>query len=99
MSLTPVRSNSRPEPVPAAQAARPIITIDHVSQRFQTKSRRDHLVLSDISLSIEEGAFLSILSPSAFGQSPLLYIFVGFISTSEATASMNGQPIKVRGPE
>ena len=99
MSLTPVRSNSRAEPVPAAHAARPIITIDRVSQRFQTKSRRDHLALSDISLSIAEGAFVSILGPSGCGKSTLLYIVGGFVSPTEGAAVMKGQPIKGPGPE
>jgi NitT/TauT family transport system ATP-binding protein len=84
---------------PAVQAATPIITIDRVSQRFQTKSRRDHLALSGISLSIEEGAFVSILGPSGCGKSTLLYIVGGFVSPTEGTASMKGQPIKGPGPE
>src|SRR6201986_4206045 len=97
MSVTPVRSNSRV--APAVQAARPIIAIDHVSQRFQTKSRRDHLALSDISLDIEEGAFVSILGPSGCGKSTLLYIVGGFVSPTEGAAVMKGQPIKGPGPE
>jgi NitT/TauT family transport system ATP-binding protein len=99
MGLTPVRSNSRVEPAPSVQATRPIITIDHVSQRFQTKSRRDHLALSDISLVIEEGAFVSILGPSGCGKSTLLYIVGGFVSPTEGAAVMKGQPINGPGPE
>ncbi|MBV9459742.1 MAG: ABC transporter ATP-binding protein [Bradyrhizobium sp.] len=98
MSVTHVRSNNRVEPVPAAQS-KPIIAIDHVSQRFQTKARRDHLALSDISLDIEEGAFVSILGPSGCGKSTLLYIVGGFVSPTEGAASMKGQPIKGPGPE
>ncbi|MET0674633.1 MAG: ABC transporter ATP-binding protein [Bradyrhizobium sp.] len=81
------------------QTASAIITIDRVSQRFQTKSRRDHLALSDISLSIEEGAFVSILGPSGCGKSTLLYIVGGFVSPTEGTASMKGKPIRGPGPE
>ena len=81
------------------QTARPIITIDHVSQRFQTKSGRDHLALSEISLSVEEGAFVSILGPSGCGKSTLLYIVGGFVSPTEGAACMKGQPIKGPGPE
>src|SRR4051812_2659150 len=99
MSVTPVRSNSRVEPAPAMQMARPIIAIDDVSQRFQTKSGRDHLALSEISLSVEEGAFVSILGPSGCGKSTLLYIVGGFVSPTEGAACMKGQPIKGPGPE
>jgi len=98
MSVTPVRSNNRVEPAPVAQS-KPIIAIDHVSQRFQTKARRDHLALSNISLAVEEGAFVSILGPSGCGKSTLLYIVGGFVSPTEGTATMKGQPIKGPGPE
>src|ERR1700749_713420 len=97
MSVTPVRSNSRV--APAVQAARPIIAIDHVSQRFQTKAGRDHLALSDISLTIEDGAFVSILGPSGCGKSTLLYIVGGFVRPRDGRATMKGQPIKGPGPE
>jgi len=99
MSVTPVRSNTRAEPAPAADAAAPIITIDHVSQRFQTNARREHLALSDISLTIEERAFVSILGPSGCGKSTLLYIVGGFVSPTEGAATMKGRPIKGPGPE
>jgi len=99
MSVTPVRSNTRAEPAPAADAAAPIITIDHVSQRFQTNARRKHLALSDISLTIEERAFVSILGPSGCGKSTLLYIVGGFVSPTEGAATMKGRPIKGPGPE
>jgi len=98
MSVTPVRSNNRAEPAPLARA-KPIIAIDHVSQRFQTKARRDHLALSDISLDIEEGAFVSILGPSGCGKSTLLYIVGGFVAPTEGAATMKGRPIKGPGPE
>jgi NitT/TauT family transport system ATP-binding protein len=99
MSVTPVRSNTRAEPAPPVQATKPIITIDRVSQRFQTNARRDHLALSDISLSIEEGAFVSILGPSGCGKSTLLYIVGGFVNPTEGAATMKGQSIKGPGPE
>jgi NitT/TauT family transport system ATP-binding protein len=99
MSVTPVRSNNRVEPMPAPKTAAPIIEINCVSQTFQTKSRRDHLALSDISLTIEEGAFVSILGPSGCGKSTLLYIVGGFVSPTQGTAAMKGKPIKGPGPE
>jgi NitT/TauT family transport system ATP-binding protein len=99
MNVMPVRSNNRAEPAPSVQAKTPIIAIDHVSQRFQTKARRDHLALSDISLAVDEGAFVSILGPSGCGKSTLLYIVGGFVSPTEGKATMKGQPINGPGPE
>src|SRR5690349_20232783 len=98
MSVTPVRSDNRMEPAPATRD-KPIISIEHVSQRFQTNARRDHLTLSDISLSVEEGAFVSILGPSGCGKSTLLYIVGGFVSPTEGAATMKGRPITGPGPE
>jgi ABC-type uncharacterized transport system ATPase component len=38
-----------------------MIEIDQVSQVFQTSGRQNHLALSDISLTIGDGAFVAIL--------------------------------------
>ncbi|WP_291576520.1 ATP-binding cassette domain-containing protein, partial [Bradyrhizobium sp.] len=56
-----------------------MIEIDRVSQIFQTSGRQSHLALSEISLAIEDGAFVSILGPSGCGKSTLLYIVGGFV--------------------
>jgi NitT/TauT family transport system ATP-binding protein len=98
MNVMPVRSDNRAEPAPTVRP-KPIISIEHVSQWFQTKARRDHLALSDISLDIEEGAFVSILGPSGCGKSTLLYIVGGFVNPTEGAATMKGRPIKGPGPE
>jgi len=76
-----------------------MIEIDHVSQVFQTSARRDHLALSDISLTIEERAFVSILGPSGCGKSTLLYIVGGFVPPSQGLAKMKGHAITGPGPD
>jgi NitT/TauT family transport system ATP-binding protein len=76
-----------------------MIEIDHVSQVFPTSSRKEHLALSDISLTIEDGAFVSILGPSGCGKSTLLYIVGGFVSPSQGAARMKGKPITGPGPD
>jgi NitT/TauT family transport system ATP-binding protein len=67
-----------------------MIEIDRVSQIFQTSGRQKHLALSEISLTIEDGAFVSILGPSGCGKSTLLYIVGGFVSPTEGVAKMKG---------
>ncbi|MBC7585929.1 MAG: ABC transporter ATP-binding protein, partial [Tardiphaga sp.] len=52
------------QPLPGVAPASAMIHIDHVSQRFQTAGRQSHLALSDINLTIDDGAFVSILGPS-----------------------------------
>ncbi|MBV9565309.1 MAG: ABC transporter ATP-binding protein [Bradyrhizobium sp.] len=76
-----------------------MIEIDRVSQVFRTSSRKDHLALSDISLAIEDGAFVSILGPSGCGKSTLLYIVGGFVQPTMGTAKMKGKTIAGPGPD
>ncbi|WP_299808360.1 ABC transporter ATP-binding protein [Tardiphaga sp.] len=76
-----------------------MIHIDHVSQRFQTSGRQSHLALSDINLTIDEGAFVSILGPSGCGKSTLLYIVGGFVPPSEGVARVKGRAITGPGPD
>lgn len=99
MKAVPSRSSEWVRPVTSRMPASVIIEIDRVSQVFQTSARKDHLALSDISLTIEEGAFVSILGPSGCGKSTLLYIVGGFVSPTSGAARMKGQAITGPGPD
>src|SRR5450756_2093463 len=99
MKLVPSRSNLETEPAAARQPAAAMIEVDHVSQVFRTSGRQDHLALSDISLTIEDGAFVSILGPSGCGKSTLLYIVGGFVSPTAGVAKMKGRAITGPGPD
>jgi NitT/TauT family transport system ATP-binding protein len=91
MKALPSRSDVGVNRAQALRPATAMIEIDHVSQVFQTSSRKDHLALSDISLTIEDGAFVSILGPSGCGKSTLLYIVGGFVRPSQGAAKMKGK--------
>src|SRR6201984_1906667 len=99
MNLMPSRSDLKVEAAPAAKPAIPMIEIDHVSQVFQTSSRQDHLALSDISLAIDDSAFVSILGPSGCGKSTLLYIVGGFVPPSAGAVRVRGKPVTGPGPD
>src|SRR4030081_490263 len=99
MKMSPSLRGVQAEPAPAPGPATAMIEIDHVSQVFQTSARRDHLALSDISLTIEERAFVSILGPSGCGKSTLLYIVGGFVRPSQGSAKMKGSAITGPGPD
>jgi NitT/TauT family transport system ATP-binding protein len=94
-----VRPEVQAASAPARKQAAAMIEIDRVSQVFQTSGRQNHLALSEISLSIEDGAFVSILGPSGCGKSTLLYIVGGFVSPTEGTARMKGKAITGPGPD
>jgi len=76
-----------------------MIEIEGVSQVFQTSTRQDHVALSDISLSVADRAFVSILGPSGCGKSTLLYIVGGFVRPTRGVAKMKGTPITGPGPD
>ncbi|MBR1219533.1 ABC transporter ATP-binding protein [Bradyrhizobium sp. U87765 SZCCT0131] len=86
-------------PPPAAASAPAMIEIAGVSQSFQTAGRKSHLALSDISLSIAEGAFVSILGPSGCGKSTLLYIVGGFVKPTSGTVKVRDRLITGPGPD
>jgi NitT/TauT family transport system ATP-binding protein len=94
-----LRPEVQAESAPARKQAAAMIEIDRVSQVFQTSGRKSHLALSEISLTIEDGAFVSILGPSGCGKSTLLYIVGGFVSPTEGTARMKGKAISGPGPD
>ncbi len=82
-----------------AAAPSPMINIDHVTQTFATAGRRQHVAISDISLEVGDGEFVSILGPSGCGKSTLLYIIGGFVKPTEGTASVKGRKITGPGPD
>ena len=99
MNLMPSRSDLQVQDSPADEPAGAMIEIDRVSQVFRTSTRQDHLALSDISLAIEDGAFVSILGPSGCGKSTLLYIVGGFVQPTQGSARMKGKTITGPGPD
>src|ERR1700710_98101 len=97
MNVLPLRPEG--EPGSGRETATAMIEIDYVSQTFQTSGRRSHLAISDISLTIEDGAFVSILGPSGCGKSTLLYIVGGFVSPTQGVAKVKGRTITGPGPD
>ena len=81
------------------QRAPAMIEIESVSQRFEISGRKSHLALSDINLTVEDGAFVSILGPSGCGKSTLLYIVGGFVNPTQGVAKVKGTIIKGPGPD
>src|ERR1700758_874868 len=98
MNVLPSRPDASARPVPAPGQTTDMIEIDRVSQVFQTSARQNHVALSDISLTIEDGAFVSILGPSGCGKSTLLYIVGGFVNPTKGSVRMKGRTISGPGP-
>src|SRR6188472_3440325 len=76
-----------------------MISIERLSKTFETARGTRHLTLSNISLDVAEGEFVSILGPSGCGKSTLLYIVGGFVSPSDGAVRVKGAAVTGPGPD
>ena len=77
-----------------------MIAIDGLSKSFAAAhTANNRLALSDISLQIAEGEFVSIVGPSGCGKSTLLYMVGGFVAPSRGAVSVAGKPVTGPGPD
>lgn len=78
-----------------------LLELHDVSQAFFTSPKKNEakIALDHLSLSIEEGEFVSLLGPSGCGKTVTLSIMAGFIEPMAGTASFKGEPITAPGPQ
>ena len=67
-----------------------VLTVENVSKDYPTP-RGPLRVLSDVSLSLEKGAAISIMGPSGSGKSSLLYIIGALEPPTSGRITLNGQ--------
>ncbi|MFY4776379.1 metal ABC transporter ATP-binding protein [Metabacillus sp. RGM 3146] len=66
----------------------PIIEIKHLSYQYDRQR-----VLEDISLSVNEGAFLALVGPNGFGKTTLLKCLLGLLKLQQGEIKLFGTPI------
>ena len=66
--------------------SQPLIDLQHISKRFD-----DTLVLDDLSLSVKENSFVTLLGPSGCGKSTTLRVVAGFIDPQGGTFTLDGE--------
>ena len=76
-----------------------MIVIEGLTKSFEPTRRQRHLALGDLSLSIGEGEFVSILGPSGCGKSTLLYVVGGFVPPTSGKVVVNGKAVTGPGPD
>ncbi len=75
-----------------AEATLPIIEIRNVSKRFELQGRTID-ALSNASLTIRKGEFITLIGASGCGKSTLLRIIAGFEKPTSGDALMWSKPI------
>jgi NitT/TauT family transport system ATP-binding protein len=74
------------------------LQINKVSKVFKNNGQ-PHQVLKDLSFTIGDGAFVTLLGPSGCGKTTLLNIIGGFLKATEGEIRLNGTPVKCPGPD
>ena len=74
------------------------LQIDHLSKTF-TRGSQETEVLHDITLTIEQGDYVSIIGHSGCGKSTLLNIVAGLVRASAGGAVLEGREVNAPGPD
>ncbi len=89
MSVTPMAA-ARPA---AATNADGILVVKDVTKRFPTPDG-SVLAVDDVSLSVRQGEFLSVIGPSGCGKSTLFNVVGGLLTEYEGNVTVGGERIK-----
>jgi NitT/TauT family transport system ATP-binding protein len=77
----------------AAPYSGPCVEIDDLTVRFVSK-RSTTTALTEVSMRVEPGEFVTILGPSGCGKSTLLKIVAGLVKPTTGDVSLLGQPVR-----
>jgi NitT/TauT family transport system ATP-binding protein len=77
----------------------PFIQAQSLTLSFRPKNREPVTALTDFSLSVAQGEFVSVVGPSGCGKSTFLNILLGLIKHDRGTLEFNGRPITGPGQE
>jgi NitT/TauT family transport system ATP-binding protein len=74
------------------------LSIEHVSLEYP-QAGRTFLALDDVSLTIDQGEFVTIVGPSGCGKSSLLSLVAGLLKPTRGVLTLDGRPISKPGPD
>jgi len=77
---------------------KPFLILDKISKGYGEGKARSQ-VLSDVSLTVNEGEFVAVVGYSGAGKTTLISMVAGLLKPDSGTVTMEGQPITGPGPE
>jgi NitT/TauT family transport system ATP-binding protein len=77
----------------------PFIQATNIELSFRPKNREPVTALSNFSIAVAKGEFVSIVGPSGCGKSTFLNILLGLVRPESGKLELNGIPIKGPGQE
>ena len=78
---------------PASSAKQSLISISHLSKKYQVRYGEPVLAIDDISIDVAEGEFVALVGPSGCGKSTLLQILAGILPATSGDILFNGQKL------
>ncbi|WP_298322418.1 ABC transporter ATP-binding protein [Haloactinopolyspora sp.] len=76
------------------------MVIDNLHKRYVDRYTGEEIVaIGDVSFSVHEGEFVSILGPSGCGKTTVLNIVAGFIEKTRGTVTVGGTEVTAPGPD
>lgn len=76
----------------------PLLSVENVSKEFHGRGKKV-LALDSLSLTVDEGEFLTVVGPSGCGKSTLLNLIVGLLTVSSGRILFRNRPTNGINPE
>jgi NitT/TauT family transport system ATP-binding protein len=70
----------------------PLIQVEHLTKTYQSVASEKVTALSDISLSIDAGEFVTVVGPSGCGKTTLMRILAGLVGPYQGRVAIRGTP-------
>lgn len=76
-----------------------LLEVKGITKIFAQKNKLDHIVLENMSFTVERGQYVSLLGPSGCGKTTLLTILGGFLTPEAGQIILAGRRVENPGPD